>query len=245
MRSRTLFSLVSLSAFMLSGIAHAGFIGQLQLLPPGCEASTECRLGQDFGFVDSAGVGWQAAKGLLTDGASIPEWAKPFIGASFEPAFIKAAVIHDHYCVRRVRPWRQTHKVFHEALLSSGVSPMHAGIMYLGVLVGGPKWVKLVPGKSCPVGMGCINQVDVSASAGGSSLGFSAASAIIMKRPADYGSSRFRQRFEQGLSELLSSSTPPDAAKIEALASGIMATDFYFRNGDEVGTTLGVTIQTE
>src|SRR5690606_25020755 len=131
---------------LTSGPASAGFEGTLTLLPSGCEASGQCTPGTDFGFVDSAGYGWQAAKGLLTDGASIPPWAQPLVGGAFDESFIKAAIIHDHYCVRHVRPWRNTHKVFHEALLASGVAPGKAGIMYFAVLVGGPKWVKLVQG---------------------------------------------------------------------------------------------------
>ncbi len=223
--------------------ARADFIGTLELLPPGCEATGECRLGQDFGFVDAAGIGWQAAKGLITDGASIPSWAKPFIGQSFEPAFIRAAVIHDHYCVRNVRPWRQTHKVFHEALLKSGVSPVQAGVMYYAVLVGGPKWAKLVKGKPCPVGAECVKRLDVTALVRGGSVNVTPESGLIIQRPAEFGSARFQKRMDDGVPQLLAAGNALNAAQVEELAKKAMAEDFYFQNGDEIGTSLSIKLE--
>ncbi len=226
---------------MAPSAAAASFEGTLVLVPPGCEASGQCTLGEDFGFIDSSGLGWQAAKGLLTDGASIPSWAQPLVGAAFEKSFLKAAIIHDHYCVRHVRTWRQTHKVFHEALLASGVSAAKAGIMYFAVLVGGPKWVKLVQGKPCPVGMACINQFDVTAAIPGGQIGFSAEGELILSRDDLYDSATFQNLLQEAMPVLESSGEDLDAATVEALAAEAMRDDFYFKNGDEVGTTMGVT----
>jgi hypothetical protein len=135
------------------------FVGTLTLLPAGCEATGKCTLGADFGFVDSAGTGWQAAKGNTTDGASIPGWAQPLVGLPFDKAFIRAAVIHDHYCDRHVRTWRETHRVFHEALLASGVDAVKAKIMYSAVYLGGPRWRDTIKGYYCPVGKVCVAEV--------------------------------------------------------------------------------------
>ncbi|WP_051904051.1 DUF1353 domain-containing protein [Neorhizobium vignae] len=99
----------------------AAFVGELKLVPVGCEAEGFCTVEKEFGYVDLWGLGWMARAGLLTDGASIPPWDRPFVGQPFEAAFIKAAIIHDHYCDRHVHPWRQTHRVFFDALLESGV----------------------------------------------------------------------------------------------------------------------------
>lgn len=217
--------------------ARADFVGTLQLVPAGCETSGECRLGADFGFVDAAGLGWQAAKGLVTDGASIPPWAKPFIGQSFEPAFIRAAVIHDHYCVRQVRPWRQTHKVFYEALRASGVSQSLAGIMYYAVMIGGPKWVKLVQGRPCPVGMSCLNAIEMSEQIRASILSVRPEIGVTVRRPAEYGSQRFEGLMQQGVPALLAKGNELTRADVEQLAAKLMVEDFYFKNGDEVGTT--------
>ncbi len=225
--------------------AKAGFEGELVLKPDGCEADGLCTVDEDFGFVDSNDVGWQAAKGLLTDGASIPPWAQPFVGEPFAAAFIKAAVIHDHYCDRHVRPWRQTHKVFHEALLESGVSRAKAGIMYFAVMIGGPKWVKLIKGKPCPVGTGCINQFDISASMPGNAVAFGSGGQLLMTRADEYGSARFANTMEKTLPELESLGDALTAERVEELANAAMAEDFYFLNEDEVGTGLEVNFNVE
>src|SRR5689334_10444439 len=94
------YAALSIVLVLLAGVrvAHADFVGSLVLSPTGCESTGHCELGADFGFIDPKGVGWQAAKGLITDGASIPPWAQPIVGKPFDESFVKAAIIHDHYC---------------------------------------------------------------------------------------------------------------------------------------------------
>jgi Protein of unknown function (DUF1353) len=220
--------------------SQAGFIGTLELLPSGCEQTGHCRLGQDFGYVDPSGTGWQAQKGLLTDGASIPPWARPFIGEPFDKAFIKAAVIHDHYCIRHVHPWRRTHRVFYDALIESDVPAAQAGIMYFAVMVGGPKWAKLIKGKPCPVGTGCINEVDEASLVGGT-LALSGTSELLITRPNRYGSASFANTMAKAVPELIAKGNGLTAVEVEALAAKMMDSDFYFKNGDEIGA--GVTIK--
>jgi hypothetical protein len=222
---------------------EANFLGTLELLPPGCEKTPRCQLGAEFGFVDSAGLGWQARKGLLTDGASIPLWAQPLVGGPFEKAFIKAAVIHDHYCDRRVRPWRQTHKVFYEALLKSEVPKGKAGIMYFAVMVGGPKWAKLVKGIPCPVGVGCINSAEVSAAIPGGAIALGETREMFVSRGDAYGSARFANLMAQNVPALEQAGDTLTAAEVEVLAVRAMGEDFYFKNDNEVGTNLDITVQ--
>jgi hypothetical protein len=223
--------------------ARADFEGVLVLEPPGCEQTGHCTLGNDFGFVDGQGLGWQAAKGLLTDGASIPPWAQPIVGQPFAEAYIKAAIIHDHYCDRHVRPWRQTHKVFHEALLKSNVDPVKAGMMYFAVLIGGPKWAKLVQGKPCPVGMGCINNFDLTASLPGANIGFGSNGELFLMRQELYGSASFANKMDQNTPKIMALGQAVTAEQVEAIAKDAMADDFYFMNDDEVGTGLNVIFQ--
>ena len=137
--------------------ARADFVGTLEFTPAGCEASRQCKLAFDFGYVDTKGVGWQANAGDDTDGATIPQWAQPLVGASFDRSFVKAAAIHDHYVNNHVRTWQQTHLMFYDALIDSGVPAHKAQIMYFAVLAGGPRWIELVEGIPCPVGMMCIS----------------------------------------------------------------------------------------
>ncbi|RWN27582.1 DUF1353 domain-containing protein [Mesorhizobium sp.] len=226
-----------------SGTAKAEFVGTLQLIPEGCQTGRYCKLGQEFGYVDPLGIGWQARKGLQTDGASIPPWARPLVGGAFEPAFIKAAIIHDHYCDRRVRPWRQTHRVFYNALLESGVESGKAGIMYFAVLVGGPKWAKLVKGKPCPVGQNCINALEVSASVPESALAIGTEGGLFVSRAPQYDTEHFAELMREKVPELEKQSATLTVEEVERQAAGAMAGDFYFVNGDEVGSELELEVK--
>jgi Protein of unknown function (DUF1353) len=154
---RRLWSILFLLSLWQVNAAHANFVGKLEFTPVGCETVRKCKLAFDFGYVDSKGIGWQANAGDDTDGATIPEWAQPLVGSSFDKSFVKAAAIHDHYVVNHVRTWQQTHLMFYDALIDSGVPAPKAQIMYFAVLAGGPRWIGLVEGIACPVGMMCIS----------------------------------------------------------------------------------------
>ena len=181
-------ALIALLGFLAWGtVAQAEFVGDIELLPTGCEKLGICRLGKAFAYIDPKKIGWEAQKDLMTDGASIPPWAQTFVGAPFEKAYIKAAVIHDHYCDRHVRPWRQTHRVFYDALIESGVSRKTANILYFAVIVGGPKWTKIVPGKPCPHGASCINKVPDLARVPGAAVTVSQAGETLLAREDLFG----------------------------------------------------------
>jgi hypothetical protein len=144
----------------------AAFVGDVELFPEGCQASRKCYLRNDLVFTDPANVMWKAGKWIegspeavetgITDGASIPDWAQPIIGDPYNEQYLKAAIVHDHYCYQEnhVRGWRETHRMFHDALLALGVPWLKAKVMYAAVYLGGPKWVELVPGETC--GPNCV-----------------------------------------------------------------------------------------
>jgi hypothetical protein len=223
--------------------AMADFVGVLELIPAGCEKTGRCRLGQNFGFIDQSGTGWQARKGLVTDGASIPSWARPLVGQPFEKSFIKAAVIHDHYCDRHVRKWRQTHRVFYEALRASNVPKGKAGIMYFAVLVGGPKWVKLIKGKKCGLGDTCVFQLDVASTIPNAQLTIDETGGLVAARPPEFDSARFAAAMATNTPELEAAGDSLTPEQVEKFAADAMAGDFFFENGDEIGTTLDVKVE--
>lgn len=138
-------------------VSHAQFTGELVLEPDNCEAERKCYTKYPLHYKDPDGYGWEAKAGLLTDGATIPFWAKPFIGGYYDKSYLKAAVIHDHYCDRHVKPWWKTHRVFYDMLLSLQVDEKKAKLMYYGVFIGGPKWLDVIAGEACELGDACIN----------------------------------------------------------------------------------------
>jgi len=142
--------------FSMPLVSHAGFSGVLVLEPEGCEKVRVCYTKYSLRFTETDGTGWEAKAGLKTDGATIPFWAQPFIGKPYDKSFLKAAVVHDHYSDRHVRPWRQTHRAFYKMLRSMEVPEIKSKVMYYAVFIGGPKWIKLVPGNNC--GSKCLNK---------------------------------------------------------------------------------------
>lgn len=94
----------------------------------------------DFSFQDDSGRIWTAPKGTTVDGASVPRLLWPFVGSPWAGRYKEAAVIHDHFCVTKSRPWQATHMVFYEAMISNDVLPLDALIMYAGVYRFGPRW---------------------------------------------------------------------------------------------------------
>lgn len=223
------FSPAALLFVLMSGHARAQFDGLLELIPPGCEQKGQCKLKNSLRFIDSAKVVWEARADLPTDGASIPGVFQPLIGSPFDPAFIKAAVIHDHYCDWHVRPWTQTHRVFYEALITGGVSQGTAKTMYFAVFLGGPKWIRLEPGIKC--GTNCVNNFRSTSGVAG-----------VYSRRADYTAADIGVSV-QSVAKLLELN--PDSLsldELEKLARKIRPTDFFYKNGESIdASVLGIT----
>lgn len=95
---------------------------------------------EPFGFVDPQGLAWEVPTGARVDGASIPRALWSITGGPFEGKYRNASIIHDWYCDVRVRTWESTHRVFHAAMLVSGVSKREADRLYGAVRRFGPRW---------------------------------------------------------------------------------------------------------
>ncbi len=90
---------------------------------------------------------WEVPKGWIIDGATIPRYAYSFVGGPLDGKYRDASVIHDYYCDTNTRPWRDTHRVFYDAMLASGVDAWKAKLMYYAVYTFGPRWDKMRTGK--------------------------------------------------------------------------------------------------
>lgn len=144
------------------------FIGQLQLVPNGSDPTGKTKLlSEDIYFIDPDRFVWKAGKGDVTDGASIPDLFQPIIGGPFESDYLPAAVIHDHYTDRnhRVRSWRDTARVFYQAMLVNGVNVVKAKTMYFAIYAFGPHWGFLAQGVAC--GKNCVFTTPVRLSTSG------------------------------------------------------------------------------
>lgn len=213
------------------------FEGDLVLFPQGCEAQRRCYLTNPLRFADPYGQVWQAdsrdpaapdsVMTGMTDGASIPSLAQHFIGEPFDLSYLRAAVIHDHYMYKenRVRSWWSVQRVFYDMLKDLGVGEAKAQMMYLGVLVGASKWIRLVPGQSC--GPNCINemadalpQVDV---LGGE---------IYREWPETYGTPEFEAAMQRGMAELEVRGEQMTLGDVNLLARDLLEGHPVFVEGD-------------
>ncbi len=161
---RTLARICGFAAFLigLGSVVPAGaeepfpcsscFIGQLKLSENQGDPSGRTKvLDEDLYFVDLDKVAWKAAKGDVTDGASIPELFQPIVGGPWKEDYLPAAVMHDHYTNREhlVRSWWATDRMFYQAMLVHNVGFIKASVMYYAVYVFGPHWDKLDAGSPC------------------------------------------------------------------------------------------------
>lgn len=226
--------LLALSLTMSASAAYCDFVGQLQFSPEGCETTGACRLKYDFGYIDPNGIGWVTVAGDLTDGASIPEWAQPFIGKPYDQSFIKAAVIHDHYCDRHVRPESQTHRAFYDALVEASVPPAKAKLMYYAVVVGATHWKDLIEGLSCNVGDNCIQNIGGKGDLHGGNLVTLSDGTKKLVWPETYDTLAFQKDLQQAeiiINKIGDTLGPNDIA---VLAKYRHPDAFYLQTGDSI-----------
>ncbi len=218
---------------LLAGPAAAGeFVGTLKFVDePRCHAKEKCMLSEKFSFVEP-GYEWVAPKDSVTDGASIPKRFRDWIGQPFDDDLVKAAVIHDHYCLRRVRSWRQTHRAFYDALLTAGVVKRRARLMYAAVLLGGPKWIIVEKGVPCSPsipGNDCVLSTRAGVLALPGVAGLNADGKRLSVREARYGDDVFMQELDALEAQFDQATDGEDPAAIEALAAKIRPDDEFYK----------------
>jgi hypothetical protein len=148
--AKTLGACVVFALILISGDALAQqqdrFVGEL-VLRDNDPNGRYFELMEPFGYIDLKGDRWQAEKGLVTDGASIPQILWSIVGGPYEGPYRRAAIIHDFYCDRKYRSWERVHRVFYDAMLTGGVGPLKAKLMYYAVWRFGPRWsvAEIVP----------------------------------------------------------------------------------------------------
>ncbi|MGR3898280.1 DUF1353 domain-containing protein [Psychrobacter sp. 1176_08] len=139
---------------------NSNFItGEVILFPEGCQNTGDgiCHLKGKLSFVSPRnGMVWETkewknpsmlwTKGEnpegTTDGTTLPIMARPFLGRRYDLSYLKASIIHDHYCYEKgqIRTWQDTHLMYYDALIALKVSKTRAKLMYFAVYSFGPKW---------------------------------------------------------------------------------------------------------
>ena len=100
----------------------------------------DMEIARQFEYIDPKNVRWVVPEKTKVNGASIPKALWSTIGGPFSGRYRDASVIHDFHCEVRVRPAKQVHRVFYDAMLTSGVGKTKANVMYYAVTRFGPSW---------------------------------------------------------------------------------------------------------
>lgn len=125
---------------MLEGATGYGRYENEPPLTEWLEDGRNMRLKRPFGYVQENGRSWPVPSEVVVNGASIPRVFWSLIGGPFEGLYRQASIVHDYYCDIQTRSWQDTHRVFHEAMLCSGVAAAKAKVMYYAVYRFGIRW---------------------------------------------------------------------------------------------------------
>lgn len=132
-------ALLANSSFGQQSVAH--YLGELILKPLDSDRLMEVQ--KPFGYSDEAGTMWAVPTKALVDGASIPRVFWSILGGPWDGRYRDASVVHDWFCAVRIMPWQATHRMFYEAMLTSGTDATLAKTMFLAVRYCGPSWDNL------------------------------------------------------------------------------------------------------
>jgi len=121
---------------------HGRYTGKLLLAP--LQGGQVMKTVQEFGFVDTNGKHWPVPPGTTLAGASIPQALWPLLGGRWQAEGREACAVHDYHSAVRSADWRSVHRMFHDALVASGVSEGRATLAYAGIYFVGPRWESIL-----------------------------------------------------------------------------------------------------
>jgi hypothetical protein len=101
-------------------------------------------LDRDFWFVDRNNKRWDASKGEIIDGASIPRALWTLVGSPYTGFYRRASIVHDVACRKagsdsKLR--KEADRMFYDACREGGCTIQQATILYIGVRIGA-EWGK-------------------------------------------------------------------------------------------------------
>jgi hypothetical protein len=99
-------------------------------------ADRRMKILENFWFIDGAGKRWEAPKGSIINGASIPEALWSSVGSPYTGDYRRAAIVHDVACGDPTVSRTAADDMFYEACLAGGCSLLQAKLLYAGVRVG-------------------------------------------------------------------------------------------------------------
>lgn len=101
----------------------------------------DMRLLEAFWYTDPDGRRWEAPKGVVTNGATIPRTLWSSVGSPFTGRYRRAAIVHDIALRKPGMVRDEADSMFFLACKAGGCDPLECKLLYAGVRIG--SWATL------------------------------------------------------------------------------------------------------
>jgi hypothetical protein len=91
---------------------------------------------EDFWYLDPSGRKWEAPKGSVVNGVSIPRPLWSMIGSPYTDDYRRASIVHDVACDDQTVQRKDADVMFYHACLAGGCSFLQSKLLYAGVRIG-------------------------------------------------------------------------------------------------------------
>lgn len=98
------------------------------------------RLVLPYTLVDRDGKTWRVPRGIVFDGASIPQFLWSIIGGPMEGKYRNSSAIHDFLCEIKITSSSKAAAVFYDGMIANNENELKARMMYAAVKFVGPKF---------------------------------------------------------------------------------------------------------
>jgi hypothetical protein len=99
-------------------------------------ADRDMALTENFWYRDPSGRKWEAPKGSVISGASIPRPLWSVVGSPYTDDYRRASIVHDVACNDQTVRRKDADVMFYHACLAGGCSFLQAKLLYAGVRIG-------------------------------------------------------------------------------------------------------------
>ncbi len=103
------------------------------------------RLISELRFDQAGGDIWVTPSNCILDGRSVPPMFVHLFGHPFEREFRKTAITYDYAVISKYHPWKKAQRMFYEGMLTEGVEPVEAKVVYMLLSASGSRWASHGP----------------------------------------------------------------------------------------------------
>jgi hypothetical protein len=142
-RALRLSIIVALTVAMSHTIAlcgtHGEFVGKDPTVKSAADAMS-AEVVDELRYADGAGRSWTIPPGTVVESKCFPAVLLDRIDRPFVGSIRNASLLYNYFCLNQTRGRSDVNRMFHEALLASGVEQREADLLYNAIERFGPGW---------------------------------------------------------------------------------------------------------